>query len=83
MFGVGSGELLVILIVVFLLFGPEKLPELAKTLGKIARDIRKASDDVKSAVLKDTEEVRKTVVDEPKQKILEDFSRKPTDEPKS
>ena len=41
----GSGELIVIFVLVLLLFGPDKLPELAKTLGKAAREIRKASDE--------------------------------------
>lgn len=41
----GSGELIVVFVLVLLLFGPDKLPELAKTLGKGMREIRKASDE--------------------------------------
>ncbi len=41
----GSGELIVIFVLVLLLFGPDKLPELAKMLGKGMREIRKASDE--------------------------------------
>jgi sec-independent protein translocase protein TatB len=41
----GSGELLVIFVLVLLLFGPDKLPELARQFGKGMREIRKASDE--------------------------------------
>jgi TatA/E family protein of Tat protein translocase len=36
-----TGELLVILLVAFLVFGPKRLPELARTLGKWMAEIRK------------------------------------------
>jgi sec-independent protein translocase protein TatA len=39
---IGGTELLVVLFVVFLLFGPRKLPELGKSLGKGMREFRKA-----------------------------------------
>ncbi len=42
-----GGELVIIFIVAFLVFGPEKLPELAKTLGKWFFELRKAAQDVK------------------------------------
>ncbi len=42
-----GGELVIIFIVAFLVFGPEKLPELAKTLGKWFFEVRKAAQDVK------------------------------------
>ena len=41
----GSGELIVIFVLALLLFGPDKLPELARSLGKGMREIRKASDE--------------------------------------
>ena len=56
MFGIGSGEIILILIIVFLLFGPDRLPEIARTIGKFAHDVKKASDDVKTAVMKDAKE---------------------------
>ena len=39
---IGSGELLVILFLVFIFFGPKKLPELGKNLGKGIREFKKA-----------------------------------------
>ncbi len=49
-FGLGTTELLVVFGVVLMIFGPKKLPELARGLGKGLREFRKASDDVGKAI---------------------------------
>jgi len=46
MFGIGWQELLIIAIVALLIVGPNKLPDLAKSLGKGFREFKKATDDV-------------------------------------
>jgi sec-independent protein translocase protein TatB len=43
MFGIGSSEFLVILIVAFLVIGPSHLPKIAKTLGKAMGEFRRVS----------------------------------------
>ena len=45
MFGIGSSELLVILIVAFVVLGPSHLPKIAKTLGKAMGEFRRVSTD--------------------------------------
>lgn len=47
MFGLGFGEILVILVLALILLGPARLPEVAKQLGKGLRDFKKATDDLK------------------------------------
>jgi len=48
MFGsIGTPELLVIFLIVLLVFGKDKLPELAKGIGKAVRHFRSAFDEVK------------------------------------
>ncbi len=42
-----GGELVIIFIVAFLVFGPKRLPELARTLGKLLFELKKAAQDVK------------------------------------
>lgn len=43
MLGLGMGELLLILAIALLLFGPSKLPQLASGLGKAVRSFKKAT----------------------------------------
>ena len=52
--GIGGHELLLILLIVLLLFGAKKIPELAKGLGSGLREFKKASSDAES--LTSTEE---------------------------
>ncbi len=44
MFGIGIPELLVILVIAFVVVGPEKLPKLARSLGKGFYELRRATD---------------------------------------
>lgn len=44
--GIGGTELIVILVVILLLFGAKKLPELARGLGQGIKEFKKASDEV-------------------------------------
>ncbi len=52
MFGIGGFELFIILLFGFLLFGPDKLPEMAKTLGSALRKFKQAQEEME-AVIKD------------------------------
>lgn len=50
MFNLGAGEIAVIMIVALLLLGPDKLPELARGIGKFVREFRRQTDDVRGLV---------------------------------
>ncbi|MBF0479161.1 MAG: twin-arginine translocase TatA/TatE family subunit [Candidatus Omnitrophica bacterium] len=50
MFGLGMGELMVILFIILLLFGSKNLPELARTLGKSMREFKKATSEIKETI---------------------------------
>jgi TatA/E family protein of Tat protein translocase len=50
MFNMGVPELLIILAVALIVFGPRKLPEIGKTLGKALGEFRKATDDLKNTI---------------------------------
>lgn len=45
-FGIGPGELILILIIALIVFGPRKLPEIGATLGKAIREFRQASQEL-------------------------------------
>jgi len=48
MFGsIGMTELLTILLLVLILFGPKRIPELARSLGKGLNELKRAAEDVK------------------------------------
>lgn len=44
---IGGSEILLILLLVLLVFGPKQLPEVAKTLGKTLKGVRKAADELR------------------------------------
>ncbi len=51
MFGsLGVGELILIFAVVLLVFGPRKIPEVGRMLGKALAEFRKATDDLKNTI---------------------------------
>jgi sec-independent protein translocase protein TatA len=51
MFGnIGFPELLIIMAIALLIFGPKKLPEVGKSIGKAIREFRKASDEIKEKI---------------------------------
>tara|TARA_B100001179_G_scaffold104891_1_gene74636 strand:+ start:3480 stop:3743 length:264 start_codon:yes stop_codon:yes gene_type:complete len=53
-FNLGTGEILLILLVVLLLFGAKRLPELARGLGKGINEFRDAVDDSKKQIMDET-----------------------------
>ncbi|HOI07959.1 MAG TPA: twin-arginine translocase TatA/TatE family subunit [Deltaproteobacteria bacterium] len=50
MFGIGGQELLFILILALIVLGPSKLPEIAKTLGKVMGEFNRATNDLKREI---------------------------------
>ncbi|MCS3917818.1 Sec-independent protein translocase subunit TatA/TatB [Fervidibacter sacchari] len=55
MFGIGTGELLVIFLIALLLFGPQKLPEIARWLGRATREARKAWEELQRQLMNNDE----------------------------
>lgn len=63
---IGFPELVLVFVVVLLVFGPKKLPEFARTLGRIVREFRSTVDQAKTAI---QDEVYKEGLAEPIQDL--------------
>ena len=50
MFGLGTGEIILILLIILIFFGAKKIPELAQGLGKGMREFRKAAKDIQEEI---------------------------------
>ena len=63
LFGIGFGEIVLILIVALMIFGPGRLPEIARTIGRFSRSLKRMSSDFTSAMAKeiDMEEEQKNL----------------------
>ena len=60
-FNLGFGELFAIFVVVLLLFGADKIPQFAKSLGKGIRYVKDATDGVKRDIQSSVDEVKKDI----------------------
>jgi sec-independent protein translocase protein TatB len=71
MFGIGSTELIVILVVALIVIGPAKLPEMAKSLGKALGEFRRVSTDVKRTIEMEAEQAdQKSRTDQAKKELF-------------
>lgn len=56
MFGIGGSEIIFIIMIVVMLFGADKVPDIARTLGKGMAQLKNATNDIKSEIHRSAEE---------------------------
>ena len=66
--GIGGGELVIILIFGFLIFGPDKLPSMGRTIGRALRQFRQAQDQMNKMVKTEIYDPLNEAVKEPAKK---------------
>ncbi len=75
MFGIGTTEIVVILIVALLVLGPKKLPEIARSLGKTLGEFRRVTTDVKRTIEMEADQEEEL---QAKKRIKKEMARKPS-----
>lgn len=74
-FGIGLPEMALIMILALLIFGPKKLPEIGRSLGKALRGFQEASKEFENEFKREAERIEKTVT-EPMKATLEPPNQK-------
>lgn len=60
-FDISTGEILIILVIAFLVFGPQKFPELARKIGKGINEVKRASASIREEITRETDKIEKDV----------------------
>ena len=71
---ISFGEIFIVIIVIFIIFGPQKIPELARRFGKGMREIKKASSEIQREI---NQEVSNFKTDVDMERIVNESDPKP------
>lgn len=72
MFGIGTSEILIILVIALLVLGPNEIPRVAKTLGRGMREIERAKNELKDSIQFDIDEEESREAEEPEKSAVEE-----------
>lgn len=56
-FNISGGEIFIIVLVIFIIFGPDKIPEIARWVGKGMNEVKKATNEIKEEIEKETGDI--------------------------
>jgi TatA/E family protein of Tat protein translocase len=78
--GISGGEIIFIILVILMLFGADKIPELVRSFGKGMNEIKKATDEIKREITENVGDIRSELLDV--KSNFEQEARKITDDAK-
>jgi sec-independent protein translocase protein TatA len=81
MFGLGLPELMVIFVIALLIFGPKKLPDLGRSVGRAMAEFKKASQDFQDSMREEIKEVEKTAQFDELKKIGDELTQAGAEQP--
>lgn len=63
LFGISAGEIVLIFLIVLMLFGSKKIPELARSIGRGMNEFRKATDEIKREFEQTAEDLKEDIAE--------------------
>ncbi len=79
-FDFGAGEIVLVVLAILLVFGPGKIPEIARTVGKFINEIKRASEDIKTEINREADRLDRDKRFEEYKASLDKKSIEPKDE---
>jgi len=67
----GFGEILIILVLALIIFGPRRLPEMGRTIGRSLREFRRATSDLRAEIESDAGEPPKVTAEQRDRRVAE------------
>ncbi|GAB4332326.1 MAG: hypothetical protein Kow00127_24130 [Bacteroidales bacterium] len=74
-FNISGGEMLLIVLVVYLVFGPGKIPEIARMMGKTINYFRRATDEIRTEITREANKMKSDIdldVENPLEKLMKE-----------
>ncbi len=72
MFNLGTGELLGILLLALIIYGPDRLPQIVKKIAKVTRNVKRLTDDVSQNIRREVERLEQAADPEKPEKSSND-----------
>jgi sec-independent protein translocase protein TatA len=77
----GFGEILIILVIALIVFGPRRLPEMGRTIGRSLREIRRTTSEIRSEITADLDDEPPRLTAEQRARQIEERKARPQSPP--
>jgi sec-independent protein translocase protein TatA len=77
----GFGEILIILVLALVIFGPRRLPEMGRTIGRSMRELRRATSDIRTELETDLDEPPAVTAEERQRRVAQRKARSSSEGP--